>query len=160
MNIKIIGIGNTLMEDDGIGVYAAERIKKKISNKKDIEVITGETDFEYCISKINEGDFIFILDASYYGKNPSELTVFKLKDYRPKKSYITQHSLSLIDMLHLYYKNVQGYIIGIEIGRIDYKIGMSSELKSRFDRICDDILKFIFLKIDCKCKGEGMKLGY
>ena len=40
-----MGIGNTIRGDDGIGIYIAEEIKKKLSNKKknNISVISTET---------------------------------------------------------------------------------------------------------------------
>lgn len=54
------------MGDDGIAIYVTEMLRKELESRG-IEVIIGETDSQYCISKIEEGDFLLILDASYFG---------------------------------------------------------------------------------------------
>ncbi|MDD3225226.1 MAG: hydrogenase maturation protease [Clostridium sp.] len=145
MNIKVIAIGNTLMEDDGAAIIVVEKIQKVLL-KNNIEVINAETDFEYCISLIEENDFIIFLDAAYYNKVPGELTVIPIEKYNSKKKYYTQHSLSIIDLVKLYYKNVRGYIIGIEVAEVNFKLGLSRELKGKIDSISKNVLKEILLK--------------
>ena len=55
--IKVFGIGNILLCDDGIGVRVAENLKEEIEALgDDIEVIIGKTDVLYCINKIEEDD--------------------------------------------------------------------------------------------------------
>lgn len=146
MKIKVIAIGNTLMEDDGIAIIAVEKIREKLINNN-IEVIIGETDFEYCISSIEEGDFLFIIDASYYGKNPGEITVSNLENCGCEKKVYTQHSYSVIDLIKLYYKYVRGYIVAIEISNVSFKLGLSKELESKIQLISEEILQYIETKV-------------
>lgn len=145
MNIKVIAIGNTLMEDDGAAIIVMKKIQKVLL-KNNIKVINAETDFEYCISLIEENDFIIFLDAAYYNKAPGELTVISIKKYNSKKKYYTQHSLSIIDLIKLYYKNVNGYIIGIEIAEVNFKLGLSRELQEKIEMISKNVLKEILLR--------------
>lgn len=146
MKIKVIAIGNALMEDDGIAVIAVEKIRKELINNN-IEVIIGETDFEYCISLVEEGDILFIIDASYYGKEPGKLTVLNLEKCACRKKIYTQHSCSVIDLIKQYYKYVRGYIIGIEVSNISFKLGLSKELESKIDIISEKVLKYIQTKV-------------
>ena len=63
--IKVFGIGNILLGDDGIGVRVVEKIKEEIKNiSEDIDVIIGETDYLYCLNQIDEDDTIVIIDST------------------------------------------------------------------------------------------------
>jgi hydrogenase maturation protease len=146
MKVKVIAIGNSLMEDDGVAIVVVEKIREELISNN-IEVIIGETDFEYCISSIDEGDFLFIIDAADYGKNPGEITVFTLESYKYEKKSYTQHSYSVIDLIKLYYKYVKGYIIGIEVSSVSFKLGLSKELESKIHLILKKVLENIEAKL-------------
>lgn len=146
MKIKVIAVGNTLMEDDGVAIVVLEKLKEKFI-ERNIEVIIGETDFQYCISSIQDGDFVFFIDAVYYGKKPGEITLIPLEKYKHKKKYYTQHSYSIFDLIKLYFKSIKGYIIGIEIGEVSFNYGLSSTLENNIDIISENVLKEIDFKI-------------
>lgn len=149
MKVKVIAIGNILMEDDGVGIVVLEKLRENFV-KNNIEVIIGETDFEYCISLIEEGDFIFFIDAAYYGKNPGELTINSLAEYQYRKKYCTQHSYNVIDLIKSYYKTVNGYIIGIEIGKVSFKLGLSREIQDNINIISKNVFKEILSRLPYK----------
>ncbi|MBP2031696.1 hydrogenase maturation protease [Clostridium algifaecis] len=137
------------MEDDGIGIKVAERIKGSLV-RNNIEVIIGETDFQYCISLIENGDFVFILDAVCYNKSPGEITITNLEEYKCKKKYYTQHSCNVIDLIKLYYKSIRGFVIGIEVGSVSFKLGLSQQLEDKIDIISKEVLEDILLKVNSK----------
>ncbi|WP_265210411.1 hydrogenase maturation protease, partial [Clostridium sporogenes] len=122
-------MGNILMGDDGIAIEIAKNIQGFLK-KNNIEVIIGETDFEYCLSNIKKDDFLFILDAGYYGKKIGDITTLSLDNYTSHKKGYTQHSYSFIDLVKLYYKETKGYILAIEVSNIDYNLEISKELKA------------------------------
>lgn len=134
------------MEDDGIAIVVLGRLEEKLT-QRNIEVIIGETDLGYCISAIEDGDFVFFIDAVYFGKNPGEITIVPLENYVYKKKYYTQHSYNVVDLIKMYFKNVRGYIIGIEIAEISYKYGLSSILEEKVEDISDKVLKEITSRI-------------
>jgi hydrogenase maturation protease len=142
MQHKVIAIGNILMKDDGIGIRIAEMIRDSLE-KYGFEVIIGETDFEYCISKIEEGDCIYILDAAYCGKIPGEITVIPIEDYMCEAYLYSQHGYSLLNLLSLYYKQIRGYIIGVKIEEIDYDLNLSNHLLINLKKISENVLNEI-----------------
>lgn len=146
MKTKVIAIGNILMKDDGIGIRVAEGIRERLE-KCGIEVIIGETDFDYCASKIDEGDFLYIIDAAYSGKMPGEITVLPIEDYRCEVNPYTQHGFSILNLLFLYYKEIRGYVIGIEINEIGYDLNLSDELKIRLDVISEKVIQQIIKQL-------------
>ncbi|MCD2345569.1 hydrogenase maturation protease [Clostridium guangxiense] len=146
MKIKVIAVGNTLMEDDGVAIVVLEKLKKKLI-KRNIGVVIGETDLGYAISSIEDGDFVFFIDAVYYGTKPGEITVTSLKKYEHKKKNYSQHGYSVMDLVKLYFKAVKGYIIGIEVAEIDFKYGLSIILKDNIDIISKNVFKEITSRI-------------
>lgn len=147
MKKKVIAIGNTLMRDDGIGIEVAKEIEEKLL-KKGIEVIYGETDVQYSISNVQEDDYIFILDAAYYGKNPGEIISLPLNNFVSTKKRYSGHSYSFLDLLKLYYPNVQGEIYAIQIEEVKFGIGLSLVLQEKLKVISQEILDEIEKSIE------------
>ncbi|MFW2488135.1 hydrogenase maturation protease [Clostridium chromiireducens] len=138
-DIKVIAIGNMLMRDDAIGIEVAKGIEEKLL-EKEIEVIYAETDAQYGISNIEKDDYIFVLDAAYYGKEPGEITCLPLNDFISKKKGYSQHNYGFLDLLKLYYPSVKGEICAIEVKEVEFGIGLSSALQEKLKVISKDVL--------------------
>ena len=139
MSVKLIAMGNVLMKDDGIGIKIAKEIEEALI-QKGIEVIYGETDFEYCISMIRPNDFLLILDGALLGESPGTVTVMPLNRFVSNKREYTQHSYSFLDLLRIYYPSVGGKIFAIQIKEITYDFGISNILQQKLKGISEDIL--------------------
>lgn len=147
MSKKVIAMGNTLMKDDAIGIEVAKEIEEKLL-KKGIEVIYGETDVQYSMSNVQEDDYIFILDAEYYGKNPGKIISLPLNDFVSTQKTYSAHSYSFLDLLKLYYPSVKGEIYAIEIKEVEFGIGLSSVMQEKLKLISEEILDKIEKYID------------
>lgn len=134
------------MGDDGIGIEVAKNIEGFLK-ENNIELIIGETDFEYCLSSIEKEDFLFILDAGYYHKEVGHITILPIDSYASNKKAYTQHSYSFVDLVKLYYKEIRGYILAIEVSNIDYTLGISRELKDNMNKISNEIVNIIIRKL-------------
>lgn len=144
MTIKCIAIGNRIMGDDSIGIVVLERIASKLK-RSNISVILGETDSFYPLSKLESGDFLFIIDATYYDIEPGKVTFTPLQDIMKRGlNILSQHQPSFIHELHLSEEDMVGYLIGIEINEIRYSLELSDILKNRLSYICEDVSNFIF----------------
>lgn len=139
MGKKLIAIGNRLMGDDGIAIYLAEYMKTFFEDMG-YEVIIGETDTSYCLSRINADDFIIILDASCCGLKPGSVSMITLKEAvsRVRKCY-SQHECSIIKYLDIYDIDVTGVVIGIEVNQIEFKWELSDVMKDLFPQICEQV---------------------
>lgn len=147
MSKKLIAIGNRIMSDDGIGVLIAEELKDKLE-KVGVQVIIGETDVDYCLSLIEDEDFVFILDATLYGIKPGSVSILELDKTGSffEKGY-SQHQLSLIKLLNSYaLKEVSGFVIGIEVSNIEFGIELSQALKENFKKIKSEVYNLIISK--------------
>lgn len=144
MKIKCIATGNRIMKDDGIGIRVLEELTRNI-DKEFFEVIIGETDTDFVLSKINDGDIFLLFDSTCFGIEPGTVTFTPIENsslYQQNQIY-TQHQPNLIHMLNIYIKNVKGYIIGIEAKEIEFGTGLSDILEERFKSICKEIEEFL-----------------
>lgn len=142
MSVKLIAMGNRLMKDDGIGIEVALSIEEKLT-EDGIDIIYGETDFDYCMSKVEENDFIILLDATSYGKKPGEIRVISLDSYIPDKLGYSQHCYSFFEVLKCYFPEVRGVIISIKIYEVDFNYGLSTVLQEKLSDLSKDILYII-----------------
>lgn len=145
--IKVIGIGNKVMGDDGVALHVLANIRNKIKEfSKEIEVIIGETDFLYCLNKINNNDFVIIIDSTYLGLKSGEVTLLPFEESKKffnKPNY--QHNINLIYVLINNKSNIKGYIIGIEAYNVDFSTNLSDVLNDKFEKICSDVLDKIII---------------
>lgn len=138
------------MGDDGIAIEIAKNIEGFLKGNH-IDLIIGETDFQYCISNIGKDDFLFILDAGYYGKKEGDITILPLDTYTSHKNKYSQHSYSFIDLVKLYYSEIKGYILAIEVSNIDYTLEISKGLKTNMNKISNELISII------RKKGEHLE---
>lgn len=141
--IKVIGIGNRFMMDDGIAIAVLECIKDKLESIG-IEVIVGETDFQFCFHLLKEDDFVIVLDASYSGSVAGNIHTYKLQDAITAYGETNfQHDMSIFDLMRLYSKPLKGYLIGIEIAEAEFGCRLSEALKEKFNNICVEVERII-----------------
>lgn len=140
--IKVFGIGNPLLEDDGIGAAVAKVLKQEEQNR--VEIFVTEIYVEEALDQIKEEDYIVILDAMNRNKMPGEISFFTFMECQ--KRVIPEkfcHDRNLLDTLLLFYPSINGELIGIQIAEITYKEELSFELNQEFPCIVSKISKHI-----------------
>lgn len=142
MSIKVIALGNILMKDDAIGIEIAKKLENTLIDNG-IEVIYGETNLGYCISKVAQEDFLWILDATCTLEKPGDMAVIPIEHFVSNTKNYTQHSFSFLDVLKLYYPNINGQIIAIQVYDIDFSMGLSPILTEKLNDISSTILSLI-----------------
>lgn len=142
--IKVIGIGNRFMMDDGIAIEVLENIKTRLESMG-IEVIVGETDFQFCFHQLKGDDFVIILDAAYSGAVAGDIHTYNLQETITAYAETNfQHDMSIFALMKLYSKPLRGYLIAIEIAEIKFGCELSEALKEKFYGICLEVEKIIY----------------
>lgn len=132
MNFKIFGIGNPLLCDDGIGV----EVSKRITAPQGVSIYEGEIFVEDCLSQIESGDLVIIIDAVLFDMQPGEVIMLPFEECRKFYPQIVFcHDVSLL--LSLLYGSIQvtGYLVGIQAAQIDYCEGLSAVLSYKLPEI-------------------------
>ena len=131
------------MMDDGIAIAVLENLKSNLESMG-VEVIIGETDFQFCFHRLKEDDFVIILDAAYSGAEAGSIHTCKLEEaialYGEANS---QHDMSLFDLMRLHSKPLKGYFIGIEIAEVRFGFELSNILRKKFNGICLEVERII-----------------
>lgn len=131
------------MMDDGIAIAVLENLKNNLESMG-IEVIIGETDFQFCFHQLKEEDFVIILDAVYLGTIFGSVHLYNLQEaitaYGETNS---QHDMNVFDLMRPYSKPLRGYLIGIEIAEIGFGCELSEALKKKFYDICVEVERII-----------------
>lgn len=75
--VLVMGIGNTLLQDDGVGVHVTERFRSSGQAGPGIDVIDGGTIGLSLLPEIEDADAVVIVDASEIGEPPGTLRIFR-----------------------------------------------------------------------------------
>ncbi|MEH7441416.1 hydrogenase maturation protease [Bacillus sp. JJ1122] len=136
----VIGIGNVLMQDDGIGVYLAEELMVE-NNDKRIKFVIGETDVDYCLAEAKEGEFLIILDAVQMGSKKGSIYEMPLTQLTMMEKGIAAHNFHLFHALSL----KKGLLIGVEPYEINFHFGLSEDLKRNYSIIKQKVKERILM---------------
>lgn len=135
MKILILGVGNILMQDEGIGVHIINRLKEE-RLASNVDIIDGGTAGFELIDIMEGYNRIFILDAIDAGMQPGEAIVFTPEDVKDRslKNNYSMHGYGLLTILKVAEfidKRFNIKLIGIQKFSTEYKIGLSRELMAR-----------------------------
>lgn len=143
MNVIILGIGNRLMEDDGVGNDIVEELKRRRAFP-DIRLVAGETDTDYCLDVLEGAEQAIVIDAANRGEVPCSVTVLSLTNILKELSFspFSHHFDLLHGMKQQNYKG-DGIVLAVEACSITYHFGLSSQMEAQFYSIVDKIEKHI-----------------
>ena len=100
MNILILGVGNLLLSDEGVGVRALEAFEERFDIPLGVELLDGGTSGMELLGYIQGRDALIILDAVNCERPPG--TILRLEgDQVPAlfRKKISPHQLGLSDLL-------------------------------------------------------------
>jgi hydrogenase maturation protease len=137
----VLGIGNVLLRDEGIGchvVYALEGI-----SLPDVKIIDGGTCPDI-LQLFEDADKLVIVDAVKGGGMPGQIYRFHLEDITlEKKPFLSLHDLGLVDslmLMQLWHNIGEAVIIGVEPREINWSLELSPELQEKMPQIIDAVL--------------------
>lgn len=142
----VLGVGNILCSDEGIGVHVAQALKQNPADSTvALEVIDGGTspDIIHILSGV---DKLIIVDAVRGGGKPGTVYRFTPEDIRVEtKSISSFHELGILDSLKLVEltgsRLRRTVIIGVEPRVVEWGLGLSPELEERIPEILRVVLE-------------------
>lgn len=140
MSVAIIGLGNILLRDEGIGVHAVKKLKEDWFFSSDIEIIDGGTLGLDLLAYFEKYTRILIIDAADFGKEPGYIQVLESGDIsKSLNRKLSVHHIGLVDILVacelMGIKLGEIKIIGIQPFTIDFGIQMTEEMNSKMSDI-------------------------
>lgn len=149
--IKILGAGNYLMADDGVGIHILEKLEQ--IGRTDIELVNAGVGGLAILDYMEDADDVIIVDAVRGGGGePGSIYKFTDKELPPPNLFMMSlHDLSLVDTLRLGHQiqpelmpnNIT--IIGIEVERVE---GICTDLSPRVQAATDRVIELILEEIE------------
>lgn len=142
----ILGVGNELKSDDGVGPYIIKRLTEEVTQNEGLMFIDAQTVPENFTGKIRKENptHVIIVDACLMDKKPGDMQIVDKYDFA--NIGISTHSMSLSYFVKYLEKDTDFKIIfvGIEPETMDWGDEPTSEVKkAAFEFI--ELLKGIIL---------------
>jgi len=100
MRILILGVGNILLRDEGLGVAAVRRLQERYEWPEHVELLDGGTLGAKLMPQIQQCDFVLVLDAILGDGPPGALYRLEGDDVRNSLSFRdSMHQTDLLDTL-------------------------------------------------------------
>jgi hydrogenase maturation protease len=142
----VIGVGNILFKDDGIGVLAAKYLEENYSFEPQIDVVEGGTLGLNLINYFEEYEKVIVLDSVSINDEPGSIYKIPAEELlNSGRVRQTAHEVEVVQMLEicsLLEKKAEVTLIGIVPSDIvTTKIGLSAQLESAFESYINEIIK-------------------
>lgn len=100
----ILGIGNSLLTDDGVGIHVINALQEPLGSRNDIELMDGGTLSFTLAGPLAEAGQLIVVDAAQLGAPPGTLRVFENEAmdeylYTGKRSSV--HEVGLVDLFSI-----------------------------------------------------------
>lgn len=149
MRVAVIGVGNILFKDEGIGIYAAKYLEENYTfDSDDITIVDGGTLGFKLMSYYMDYDRVFILDTVSIKDTPGSVynlpadELLGLGDYRQ-----TAHEVEVVEMLEIC--SMQGSIAEVSLVGIipeditSVEIELTPAVKKQFVPFMETVVKAI-----------------
>jgi hydrogenase maturation protease len=144
----ILGIGNSLLQDEGAGVHAIRMLAERVSQRDDIELMDGGTLSFTLAGAIEDADNLIVIDAAQLGSEPGTTQVFEgdaMDAFVGGNRKRSVHEVSLIDLLMIArladHLPQQRALIGIQPRDIDWGEQPSPPVAAGIQQACDQALQ-------------------
>ncbi len=146
MKTTVIGLGNILLKDEGIGVHAIRAIRERYSFSPEVEIIDGGTLGLDLLHFFEGRDRILLVDAVDFRKDPGYIGVME-DDEIPSSLFakLSVHHIGLSDVLFaaklLDYTPSKIRLIGIQPQSLEVGLEMTECISGKMDQLISLIIQ-------------------
>ncbi len=142
----IIGIGNLLFSDDGVGVFTAHYLQRNFSFTPEVEILDGGTLGFNLLEYFLEYENVFIVDSISLDDVPGSIYKIPSEELLGGGRYkSTAHEIEVLEMLEaasLYEKRAKVTVFGIVPKDIEKtNIGLSPEIVDKFALFVETVIE-------------------
>jgi hydrogenase maturation protease len=138
--VLVLGLGNPIMADDGVGVVALERLRREWRLPAPIHLVDGGTWGMNLLPLLEAEQRVLFLDAIDVGRQPGALVVLEGEDLpRFFAHKLSAHQVDLREVLAL--AELRGTLpsdlaaIGLQPARLEMACGLSPEVNAGMDNL-------------------------
>ncbi len=137
----ILGVGNLLMGDEGVGVHAAHQMER-LPLPQGVEIVEGGTDGFKLIPVILKAGRLIVVDAVKGGGEPATLYRFDIDQFQqfpdPYKTSVHQIGIQqVVQLAGMVGAPPRTTIIGVEPASMEMCMELSPALLAKLPRVCE-----------------------
>lgn len=143
--VTVIGLGNPLMGDDGLGILAAQRLRDEWVIPPDVEVIDGGTWGMKLLPTIEDADSLLLVDAINFGMPPgTDIELDRQEIPRAFALKVSPHQIDVAEVLAL--SELRDRLpdrmvaLGLQPERIEFGAPISPRVAARMDSLIANIV--------------------
>jgi len=143
--IVILGVGNLLLSDEGVGVHVAHKLME-MDLPAGVEVIEGGTDGFRLMNVVTEAERLIVVDAVKGGSPPGSIYRFDIKDApsSPDAYKTSVHQIGILEIVHLSEligQTPETTVIGVEPKSLEMGMALSPQVQEKIPKIIELILE-------------------
>ena len=140
--VKVVGFGNSILQDEGVGVHAVNLLSESNTIPPQVELIDGGTYSYDLVEWFCEADVIIVIDALQGGGEPGTMYRAPLEElsFKTPEQCTSVHQLSFIEavhMVHLLGYNPEIIVYGVEPEVIDWGLELTPKVAAKLPRLTE-----------------------
>lgn len=143
----VLGLGNVLMGDEGIGVHVVRAIEKH-TLPENVECLDGGTGGFILLEPLQNAGRVLLIDAAADGNPPGTVTRTTPQFSRDYPPTLTAHDVGVKDLLDVFYMQGGGQKVVLYAITIDPQQPISMSLSKRGARAANQAVKQILAELD------------
>jgi len=138
MKVVVIGLGNVLLQDEGVGVRVVQELRRRYGTPPGVEFVDGGTSAMDLLEYMARRDLVILVDAVRAGGEPSSVLRFGGEDIGALfRQRVSPHQLGIAEVLATL--KILGeapesvVLLGIEPKSVSPGLGLTPELRTAVD---------------------------
>ena len=155
----VVGIGNTILSDDGVGVHAARRLQDDARLPAGVTVLDGGTLGLDLAPFVSDASRLLFLDAVNLGEAPGTLTRMRGTDLLSETRSWSVHQLGVADLIAaltlLSSKPQDIVVLGVQPAHTDWGTSLSPTVEAALTPLVDAALDQLRVWQDNEADGKN-----
>jgi hydrogenase maturation protease len=140
LSTLVLGIGNVLLADEGVGVHALMELERRYTFSDDVELLDGGTSGIELLRHIQDRDHLIIIDAMTCDQPPGSVVRVANEDVPAAfRTRISPHQLGLSDLLAaaMLIDGLPGTLVlfGVEPANVDIGLELSETVAGSLEKL-------------------------
>ena len=135
-HILIVGVGNALLTDDGIGVHAVRELEK--DPLPGVTVVDVGTAILHGLHFLESARRVLVIDAAKGGKPPGTIYLYDTADENERQTMVTIHAMGLCQAMRLLPPGQSSptiTVLGVEPESLAYGMDLSPRLQQALPHV-------------------------
>ena len=148
-SILVMGVGNSLMQDDAVGTHVTDALRASPDTPSDLDIIDGGTIGLSLLPQIEDADAVIIVDAAEIKAEPGTIRLFRDEEIDRQLSgkRRTVHEVALVDMFSA--AAIRGrmparrVLVAVQPECTEWGVDLTPRVQAAVPRACAAILEMV-----------------